>query len=223
MYYFFLGNMMLPIPPAKMKAGIGSSNKTYTLIDDGEVNRLKNAPLETISFEFLLPSQQYPFAQYKTGFLAPAIFIEYLKKLKTDKKPFQFIVTRQMPNGRVLHFTNLSVSLENLEINESADNGLDFMVSVELKEYRTPQTLITKLVNVGTAVIGTVQGVREANNSPEPKQGTKKYTVKKGDTLWVIAKKYYGDGSKYSKIAKENNLVDPNKINIGQVLIIPKL
>ena len=33
---------MLPIPPAKMKAGIGSNNKTYTLIDEGEVNNLKN-------------------------------------------------------------------------------------------------------------------------------------------------------------------------------------
>ena len=223
MYYFFLGNMMLPIPPAKMKAGIGSANKTYTLIDEGEVSRLKGAPLENISFEFLLPSQQYPFALYKNGFLAPTVFIESLKALKADKKPFQFIVTRQTPSGRVLHTTNLKVSLESFEISESADNGLDFMVSVELKEYRTPQTLITKLTTVGTAVVGTVQGVREANNSPEPKTGTKKYTVKKGDTLWAIAKKYYNDGSKYSKIAEENNLVDPNKISIGQELIIPKL
>ncbi len=223
MYYFFLDKMLLPIPPAKMKAGTGSNNRTYTLIDEGEVSRLKTAPLETISFEFLLPSVKYPFAQYKSGFLAPTIFIEYLKKLKTDKKPFQFIVTRQLPNGKVLHVTNLKVSLENLEFNESADNGFDTTVSVELREYRTPQTVVTKLVKAGTAVVGTVQGVRESNNSPEPKTGTKKYTVKKGDTLWAIAKKYYGDGSKYSKIAKENKLVDPNKISIGQVLIIPKV
>ena len=49
------------------------------------------------------------------------------------------------------------------------------------------------------------------------------YTVKKGDTLWAIAKKYYGSGAQYPKIANANkNLIkNPNLIHIGWVLKIP--
>ena len=45
------------------------------------------------------------------------------------------------------------------------------------------------------------------------------HTVKKGETLWGIAEKYYGDGSKYKQIKKINGL-DEDKIYPGQVLKI---
>lgn len=69
----------------------------------------------------------------------------------------------------------------------------------------------------------SVKKNRSAESSPAPKSA-KKYTVVKGDTLWGIAKKYYGDGSKYKKIYDANKKVigsDPNLIKLGQVLTIP--
>lgn len=48
------------------------------------------------------------------------------------------------------------------------------------------------------------------------------YTVKKGDTLWSIAKQYLGAGSKYQELAKWNNISNPNLISIGQVLQLSK-
>lgn len=50
-----------------------------------------------------------------------------------------------------------------------------------------------------------------------------KYTVKESDTLFIIAEKYYHDGTKYSEIVKANNLTNENVIEAGQVLEIPKL
>lgn len=50
-----------------------------------------------------------------------------------------------------------------------------------------------------------------------------KYTVKAGDTLFIIAEKYYSDGLAYDAIAKANNLVNPDSLEEGQVLEIPKL
>ncbi len=49
------------------------------------------------------------------------------------------------------------------------------------------------------------------------------YTVKSGDTLSGIAKKLYGDGTKYMRIFEANQpmLKDPDKIYPGQVLRIP--
>lgn len=46
------------------------------------------------------------------------------------------------------------------------------------------------------------------------------YTVKKGDTLWAIAKQYLGSGKKYPQIASENNIKNPNLIYPGQVFRI---
>jgi nucleoid-associated protein YgaU len=49
------------------------------------------------------------------------------------------------------------------------------------------------------------------------------YVVQAGDTLSKIAKQYYGDANRYMEIfnANRDKLSDPNKIQIGQELIIP--
>lgn len=56
--------------------------------------------------------------------------------------------------------------------------------------------------------------------SKEALPGT--YTVKEGDTLFLIAQKYYDDGSLFSEIVKENKL-QTESIEVGQKLNIPKL
>jgi nucleoid-associated protein YgaU len=50
------------------------------------------------------------------------------------------------------------------------------------------------------------------------------YTVVPGDTLSKIAQDYYGDANQYPKIfnANRNILSDPDKIQPGQVLKIPR-
>lgn len=50
-----------------------------------------------------------------------------------------------------------------------------------------------------------------------------KYTAKEGDTLFLIAEKYYQDGSKYQELATANNLINADAIEAGQILEIPKL
>jgi nucleoid-associated protein YgaU len=47
------------------------------------------------------------------------------------------------------------------------------------------------------------------------------YTVVKGDCLWDIAVRAYGDGFKWTEIAKANNLENPNLIHPGNTLILP--
>ena len=62
---------------------------------------------------------------------------------------------------------------------------------------------------------------KENSSKPEPAKptgtSTITYTVKKGDTLSAIAKKY---GTTWQQIAKENNLADPNFLKVGQKLKI---
>lgn len=56
--------------------------------------------------------------------------------------------------------------------------------------------------------------------APSAKQ-ERTYTVQAGDTLWDIATEFYGDGRQYPKIARANDIADPDVIHIGAVLKIP--
>lgn len=47
------------------------------------------------------------------------------------------------------------------------------------------------------------------------------YTVKKGDTLYGIARQKYGDGKQWKKIAAANPGVTANSLKVGQTLVIP--
>jgi nucleoid-associated protein YgaU len=47
------------------------------------------------------------------------------------------------------------------------------------------------------------------------------YSVNRGDSLWIIAKKVYGNGSAWTLLAKINNLENPNVLRIGQELSLP--
>lgn len=49
------------------------------------------------------------------------------------------------------------------------------------------------------------------------------YTIQRGDNLWNISKKFYGNGIDYHKILKANpQITDPNYIYPGQTITIPK-
>lgn len=62
-----------------------------------------------------------------------------------------------------------------------------------------------------------------ANTGQTSQQGGQSYTVKSGDTLSKISKQYYGDANEYMRIfyANRDKLNDPNKIQVGQQLVIP--
>ncbi len=218
MYYFYMGSVLLPITPEKFTLKVKNTNKTVTLINEGEVNFLKDAGLSELEFDALIPAVQYSFAQYDGGFKSPAYFTNHFEKLKTEKKPFQFIVTRKMPDGKLLFDTNMTVAIESYTIKEEAKEGFDLVVSFKLKQHRPFGTKIVKVIEEKASV--TPQ--RPVETSPAPKQNTT-YTVKKGDCLWNIAKKFYGNGAKYTKIyeANKDKIRNPNLIYPGQVFVIP--
>ncbi|NDV15839.1 LysM peptidoglycan-binding domain-containing protein [Muricauda sp. TY007] len=65
----------------------------------------------------------------------------------------------------------------------------------------------------------------KANITVEDESVYHRHTVKSGESLSKIAKHYYGDPMKYTKIfdANTNILKDPNVIHPDQVLVIPNL
>jgi len=75
----------------------------------------------------------------------------------------------------------------------------------------------------GETAEGTGQDSGEASENTEDTGNEERiYTVQPGDMLMTIAKKFYGDESKYTLIMEANDIKDPNKISVGQPLIIPQ-
>lgn len=220
MYYFYLGSVLLPIAPEKITLKVKNANKTMTLINEGEVNFLRDAGLTEFEFDALIPAVQYSFAKYDGGFQSPTHFTDHFEKLKTEKEPFQFIVSRQMPDGKMIFDTNMTVSLESYTVKEQAKEGFDLIVSIKLKQYKAYGTKVVKV----SSNQASVTNQRSTTNSPAPKKPTT-YTVKSGDSLWNIAKQIYGDGSKYTIIADANKdkITTPNMIHPNQVLTIPAI
>lgn len=211
-YDFYLDGVQLPITPAKLEVKITNKNKTVDLINDGEVNILKTPGLSEFSFEAEFTHNKLPF--YRGQFKDVQFFLSKLELLKTDCKPFQFIVSREMGN-KVLFNTNRKVSLEEYNIVEDAENSSDFKVAIKLKQYRDYST--KKLV---PAAPKSDSG--RPNVKIEPKRvdsvnatNTKTYTVKAGDSLWSICQKQLGNGSLYKKVYELNKSM-MDKANKGK-------
>jgi LysM repeat protein len=221
-YYFYLGNVLLPIPPSKLELKISNNNKTYDLINYSQINVLKNPGLSSLEFEFVLPNTKYPFAMYKNNFQNAKYYLGVLENLKVNRSAFQFIVVRKFPNGKDIFNTNIKVALEEYTITDTTEEGFDTKVKIKLKQYKeysTKKVQVTIKQYRPPAVTRTVT----TNNTAVAKPSGQNYTVKRGDCLWNIAKRFYGNGAKYTTIynANRSKIRNPNLIYPGQVLWIP--
>lgn len=215
-YEFYIGTMLLPVPPGKLTVKVGNNNKTYTLMNEGEVNVLKTPGLTEIEFEALLPNSKYPFSMYKDGFQAADVYLEKLEHLKAKKKTFQFIVIRALPSGSVLFDTNMTCSLEEYSIKEDADSqGTDIVVTVKLKQYRDYGVKKCKVKTKKTLNLKKLRNKKKFNlpesddhivwiTQMQDGTPTAQIKIKKVITLYNLAKKIYGDGSLYTIIAEAN-------------------
>lgn len=198
-YEFRLNKILFPVTPSKIKIKIKNQNKTINLVNEGEVNVLKNPGLTEIEVgELLLPlNKGYPFAMYENGkFLKPKYFLDELEKWKKNKKVITFSLARFAPSGKSLDFSDTKkVSVEDYTIVEDAEKyGMDICVQINLKEY----------ISWGTKKI--IKN-NKASSTSSKKNTSKTYTVKKGDTLMSIAKKKLGKSSKWKTLYKLNKKV----------------
>lgn len=63
--------------------------------------------------------------------------------------------------------------------------------------------------------------VKPVDTAPQASMDRPIYVVKDGDTLGAISNQFYGSSAKVEEILKLNNMDNPNKLKIGQTLLMP--
>ncbi len=84
----------------------------------------------------------------------------------------------------------------------------------------TSQTAVTSVVSTENVTVTAAQPVEEQTVAATANE-VKTYTVKAGDTIMGICKKYYGDTSKCNEVIAYNNIKDENFLYIGQQIKLP--
>ena len=119
-------------------------------------------------------------------------------------------IKKWMDKGEVLRFIvtgteiNFQVRITDFEYSEQ-DGTRDVYFTINLKEYRKIKISSTTPKKKKTDNKDRTD-TKETDNKPKQKT----YTVKSGDTLYDIAKKYYGKGSDYKKIIEKNKSKYPS-------------
>jgi hypothetical protein len=210
-YDFYLKDgsdvLTFPITPSELSIKVGSNNKKVTLINEGEINILKSPSLTEVSFDARFPMRQYPYARQFEPF---ETYWNKFKDLKENKKSFRFIVARTTPHGSRTWDTNLLMALETMTVKESADEGDDVIISFTLRQFKEYGVRTIKLSTQTEQKPDSTSTSTENRSDDNKTKTAQSYTVRSGDCLWNIAKKFYNSGSKWTVIYNANKTVIEN-------------
>jgi len=101
---------------------------------------------------------------------------------------------------------------------------LNTVIAQEVTPTQVPAENVMSDENVDQSTQST-KGEQTSPVAPQPsadKISGDSYTIRRGDYLWEIAVRAYGDGYKWVEIARINNLTNPNLIHAENVLKLPR-
>lgn len=126
--------------------------------------------------------------------------------IKDAKIPFEFTIDN-LQNGESLNTnTNMEIKTKDFIIQDGGDINCSIDIQNDTNMYRT-------------ANINMINSIEDDGEREEQDYSIVIYIVKKGDTLWNIAKEF---GSTVDGIVRVNGIENKDIINPGQKLYIPK-
>lgn len=119
--------IQLPVNPAALKFKLEGDNKSQTVVNLGEINRLGNLKLAETSIESTLPCDT-------TTYLAddnlqnPQFYIDFIKKIQKAKGHMQFVVA----NTKI----SMPMTIESFEYGFADGYDEEYVYTLDLKQYR---------------------------------------------------------------------------------------
>lgn len=207
------GQLRLPVGPPEFTIQSGNMNQSVTVVRRGELNLWGPEMLEGITLQTFFPLHYTPGLCSYDGFPAPWDCVKMIDDWRNSGKPLRIIIVDRKLNVDI----NMEVLIESFDKGMKDATG-DVYFTLVLKRYKKITIPDAPILQQPTVTRNT-----PTSKLPPANGAQKSYTVVKGDTLWGIAKKHYGNGSQWPKIhnANKDKIKDPNKIYPGQVFIIP--
>lgn len=215
-----------PVLPEHVKLATKGDYTPFNIDQIGEVFHKGKRGAQRISFSSFFPGVYGSFCQVPEGsFVTSDKCHKWIQQLMNAKKPAHFILV----GGPMA--VNCYALVTNYTAAEDGGDVGTISYTLELAEYRS-----TSLRTVRNPRAEGNRGlVSESKDRVSNKEQASNVTVKYGDCLWNLAKKFYGDGALYTKIleanrteldkvAKEHGYSNCNGGNVlfpGTVLIIP--
>lgn len=196
-------NIQLPVKPTDFTVTVAHRNTVVNVIELGDINLMGKTGLREVSLSSFFPDKDYNFSNNE-GRKQPIQYVNILDRMRRSGKPVRVIITDVL---------NMEATIESFSWGERDATG-DIYYTLALKEY--------KKIKLKQATDAKGKSTTRETKAPESNSG-KTYTVKKGDCLWNISKKFYGKGSQYMKIYNANKSIikNPNTLYVGQVIKIP--
>ncbi len=123
---------------------------------------------------------------------------------KRTKIPFDYVIDNLEPNSN-LKF-NFQIDNPNFIVRDGGEIDCDMDMNIECN-------------SSGTSSLNIIENIEKNENTSDQDYSVVVYIVKRGDTLWNIAKKFR---TTVDFIVRTNGIEDENKINVGQKLYIPR-
>lgn len=185
------GNRQIRIPwlPEEIEYRSGGTTvATYDIMNRGEVVVPTGTGLAVISWTSEFPGLRRTDMGLLRGTYQPP---EYYHKILEDWRAKGTILTVLVTGYPI----NKDVILTDYSATPTGGFG-DMEYEVEFTEYR--ELTVTKK---------TAQKTANTTTTKRPAKKTTAYTIKKGDTLWAIAKKFLGSGNKWKTIYNANKSI----------------
>lgn len=119
---------------------------------------------------------------------------------------------------------HLSISYTSMEKGSWLITNITYRVlkrNIYNHPYHVEVTCTFQEVRRDQVVPGPVMAKRNPPKPRKKKSGGRIYTVRRGDTLWDLAERFYGSGLKWRRIADANGVKNPRLLQIGKRLRIP--
>lgn len=201
--------MSFPMIPEETTTTAKTRFQQYDIMSKGEVMQPLGDNLTHFSWSGRLPGAKREGEPYVVEPIDPQAIQEFWSLLRHSGHMAHLMLT-----GTPI---NHDVYLEDYDVRQSGGHG-DYLYTISFVQ---AASLTVETESEEAAAKGETSSKAPKTEDRGDNQKAKTYTVKKGDTLWRIAEKHLGAGSKYPEIASLNGLKDPNKINVGQVLNLP--
>ena len=202
--------LRFPVLPSTISIRQGMKNQSVSIQGLGELVIMQDPKAMMVNFSCFFPFTPFPGVQFRR--LSPPIeLIEKITAWMVGDIPVQFLVTGTAINH---YFT-----IEDFPWHEDGGDPGTLHYSLILKKYEevaVRQVYVDEENEVAT--IPEPAPVRVDNRKQK-----RTHVVAPGDTMWAIAQRHLGSGSRWQEIARLNSdaVSNPSLIFPGQVLRLP--